>query len=96
LPTLGENFGHGIIEALGTGRPVIISDQTPWRGLQAAGVGWDVAIDESDQLLRALSAAVGLGQAEYDVMTERAWAFAKAHAADDATIAGYQRLFGFA
>jgi glycosyltransferase involved in cell wall biosynthesis len=94
LPTLGENFGHGIIEALGAGRPVIISDQTPWRGLEAAGVGWDVAIDQTDHFIRAISSAVRLGQAEYDQMTDRAWSFAKAHVADDAVIAGYRRMFG--
>ena len=31
LPTLGENFGHVIIESLSSGTPVLISDQTPWK-----------------------------------------------------------------
>lgn len=31
LPTLGENFGHVIIEALSAGLPVIISDKTLWK-----------------------------------------------------------------
>lgn len=31
LPTLGENFGHVIMESLAVGTPVLISDQTPWR-----------------------------------------------------------------
>jgi hypothetical protein len=35
-----------------------------------------------------------MGQAEYDVMAERAWSYAKAHVADEAVIAGYRRLFG--
>ena len=35
LPTGGENFGHAIFEALSCGVPVLISDQTPWRGLEA-------------------------------------------------------------
>lgn len=30
FPTLGENFGHVIIECLQSGTPVIVSDQTPW------------------------------------------------------------------
>jgi len=30
LPTHGENFGHAIFEALTFGKPVIISDETPW------------------------------------------------------------------
>jgi glycosyltransferase involved in cell wall biosynthesis len=40
LPTLGENFGHVIIEALGAGTPALISDQTPWQDFAAAGCGW--------------------------------------------------------
>lgn len=30
LPTLGENFGHVIIESLFAGTPVILSNNTPW------------------------------------------------------------------
>ena len=31
FPTLGENFGHVIYEALSVGTAVIVSDQTPWK-----------------------------------------------------------------
>jgi glycosyltransferase involved in cell wall biosynthesis len=30
FPTLGENFGHVIFEAMISGTPVFVSDQTPW------------------------------------------------------------------
>src|ERR1019366_6035225 len=40
FPTLGENFGHVICEALLAGCPVLISDQTPWRDLEKRGAGW--------------------------------------------------------
>lgn len=46
LPTLGENFGHAIIEALSAGTPVLISDQTPWRNLETAGCGWAEPLDD--------------------------------------------------
>jgi glycosyltransferase involved in cell wall biosynthesis len=94
LPTLGENYGHGIIEALGAGRPVIISDQTPWRGLEAAGVGWDVPVNDCQALVEAILAAARLDQAGYDAMSSNAWSYAKAHATDPATIEGYKRLLG--
>lgn len=42
LPTKGENFGHAIVEALSAGRPVLISDQTPWIGLARHKAGWDL------------------------------------------------------
>ena len=37
LPTTGENFGHAIFEALSAGRPVLISDRTPWHQLKSVG-----------------------------------------------------------
>ena len=40
LPTLGENFGHVIIEALGTGTPALISDRTPWQNIAEEECGW--------------------------------------------------------
>lgn len=40
FPTLGENFGHVIFEALAAGVPVLVSDQTPWQDLDARGSGW--------------------------------------------------------
>ncbi|MBL7810742.1 MAG: glycosyltransferase family 4 protein [Bacteroidetes bacterium] len=42
LPTLGENFGHAIAEALQSGLPCIIGDNTPWKNLGSAGAGYDI------------------------------------------------------
>jgi glycosyltransferase involved in cell wall biosynthesis len=39
LPSRGENYGHAIAEALSNGIPVIISDQTPWKNLEAEFAG---------------------------------------------------------
>jgi glycosyltransferase involved in cell wall biosynthesis len=65
LPTLGENFGHAILEALAAGRPALISDRTPWRDLEARGSGWDLPLD--DKLwLATLQRLVDMGQDEYN------------------------------
>jgi glycosyltransferase involved in cell wall biosynthesis len=45
FPTLGENFGHVIAEALSVGLPILISDKTPWRDLLSKGIGWDLALN---------------------------------------------------
>ena len=37
MPTSGENFGHSIVEAMLLGKPVIISDQTPWTDVNSNG-----------------------------------------------------------
>ncbi len=40
LPTLGENFGHVVLEALAAGTPVIVGRDTPWHQIETAGAGW--------------------------------------------------------
>jgi glycosyltransferase involved in cell wall biosynthesis len=54
LPTRGENFGQVIYEALSIGRPVIISDQTPWINLESVKAGFDVDITSETGLDHAL------------------------------------------
>ena len=56
LPTAGENFGHAIFEALACGVPALISDQTPWRGLQGAQAGWDLPLADNAAFAAALDA----------------------------------------
>ncbi|MBP9727404.1 MAG: glycosyltransferase [Gammaproteobacteria bacterium] len=46
FPTLGENYGHVIAESLSVGTPVLLSDQTPWRNLEADGLGWDLPLHQ--------------------------------------------------
>lgn len=59
LPTRGENFGHSIFEALAAGRPVLISDQTPWRGLAAEKAGWDLDLSSPDVFVERIEEAAG-------------------------------------
>lgn len=39
FPTMSENYGHVIAEALFSGVPVLISDQTPWTDVNKNGAG---------------------------------------------------------
>jgi len=77
LPTKGENFGHAIYEALAAGRPVLISDQTPWRGLNEAQAGWDLPLQQPALFTEVLQLAVAFNQPEYDAWSQGAWQFAK-------------------
>ena len=45
MPTMHENYGHSIIESWGFGRPVLLSDRTPWRDLQEKGLGHCTPLD---------------------------------------------------
>jgi glycosyltransferase involved in cell wall biosynthesis len=66
LPTRGENFGHAIFESLALGRPVLISDQTPWRGLSAVQAGWDLSLEKPELFRQAMEVAAGFDQEEYN------------------------------
>lgn len=48
LPTLHENYGHVIIEALSYGLPVIISNNTPWKNLEKSRAGFDLKLNQNN------------------------------------------------
>jgi glycosyltransferase involved in cell wall biosynthesis len=76
LPTLGENFGHIVVEAWAAGCPVLISDRTPWRGLADAGAGWDVPLDHA-RWVDVLERSAALDDAELRRMRHSAVARAR-------------------
>ncbi|MCR4946057.1 MAG: glycosyltransferase, partial [Lachnospiraceae bacterium] len=49
FPTMGENFGHVISEALCAGCPVITSDRTPWNDLSEHGVGFSLSLPNAEE-----------------------------------------------
>lgn len=65
LPTQGENFGHAIFEAMCYGRPVLISDQTPWRNLAAKKAGWDLPLNNPAACSEKIEVIAGMNQAEW-------------------------------
>lgn len=52
FPTLGENFGHVISEAMSAGCIPVISDTTPWLDIEEKQAGWVIPLfchkDETD------------------------------------------------
>lgn len=44
LPSFSENFGHAISDAVLSGLPLLISNNTPWRNLENMGVGFDLPL----------------------------------------------------
>jgi glycosyltransferase involved in cell wall biosynthesis len=76
LPTLGENFGHAIFEALLAGKPVLISDKTPWLQLQQKKAGHDLSLEPA-AFDRALRFYAAMDQPEYDEWSGSAMDYAK-------------------
>lgn len=66
LPTQGENFGHAIFEAFGAARPVLISDQTPWRTLQEKKAGADIGLQHPEKWIAEMEKFIQMEQHEFD------------------------------
>ena len=94
LPTHGENFGNAIFEALTSGKPVIISDETPWRNLEKKKIGWDISLKNPDQFSAAIQYACKMEQEEYNQWCSQAYQFAKHYVQESNIKAKYLNLFG--
>ncbi len=93
LPTEGENFGHAIYEAFSCGRPVLISDQTPWKNLESQEVGWDIPLYAPGLFVNGLSQAIAFDQQTFNTWSSRAASYAAAYAAKSNVKEDYLKLF---
>lgn len=82
LPTLGENFGHVFIEALAAGCPLIVSNRTPWKNLEAKRIGWDIPLEEPQQWIQIINDCIDLDNKRYSELSSNARRFAVQWLAD--------------
>ncbi|AHM58652.1 glycosyl transferase family protein [Flammeovirgaceae bacterium 311] len=93
LPSLGENFGHIIVEALTSATPVLISDRTPWTGLEQKGVGWDISLNKPTDYSKIIEQLAQMDQQEYNLLSKSAYSFARGIHTNPDALQHYQRLF---
>jgi len=93
LPTLGENFGHSIIEALSAGLPVVISDRTPWKNLKSEGVGVDLPLEDELEFVRQLEYFQAMGEREMENVRSACQRYAAAWQVKHANPSEYRKMF---
>jgi glycosyltransferase involved in cell wall biosynthesis len=81
------------MESLLAGTPVLIADTTPWRGLEQAGVGWDLPLDNEQQFADKIHDAAKFSNEVYRLWRKQAHIYARERAADPEIIASNRRLF---
>lgn len=72
FPTLGENFGHVILEALSAGCPVLLSDQTPWKDLEKVNAGWSFPLESQEKFNLVLQHCTEMDASECNEYTDGA------------------------
>lgn len=93
LLTFNENFGHSIIESMAAGCPVLLSEHTPWRNLEALKAGWDVPLASEAAQLNALMKAIDMEQPEFNIWSRSAMEFAKGITRNKEVLEQNRKLF---
>ena len=91
LLSKGENFGHAIYESLAVGRPVILSDKTPWTFSTPAGATFSDADDA--KLIAHLHTLYNEEQQAWNMRAQAALAYAQDYAAQQDLETAYLHLF---
>ena len=86
LPTHGENFGHSIVEALSAGKPIIISNSTPWRDLRMQNIGWDIPLENEGQFRKVIEYSATMNNLQYQRMVDAVERYMDAKAINDESI----------
>nr|WP_276580321.1 glycosyltransferase [Lacticaseibacillus parakribbianus] len=75
FPTLGENYGHVIHEALAAGCPCLISDKTPWRDLEAWHAGFTIGLQDYATYAKRLDWFADMKPSQFKIYVRGAFDF---------------------
>ena len=93
LPTLSENYGHAILEALSAGCLVLVSDQTPWSDINSINAGWAIPLNRPEEFRIVLQQATAMSQEQFRIMSENAVELARTRLQNTADVVAMRRLF---
>ena len=95
LPTMGENYGHVIFEALSVGCIPIISDQTPWGIIAQKNAGFVLPLsDGMSDFAKAVDQLEEMGIQQRELMARRAVQIAEEKVEQSKIETGYRIIFG--
>jgi glycosyltransferase involved in cell wall biosynthesis len=93
FPTRGENYGHVIHEALNSGLPVLLSDQTPWDDVVERSVGWTYSLYDVENFARTIDEISEWDSERLAQMRTRATSFAKEKATNNEVLHANRQIF---
>ena len=93
FPTLSENYGHVIVEALSAACPILISDQTPWTDINNFGGGYAISLNNKELFKEKIMDIANLNNEEYYMLRIRAKNYIKSKYSLEDLKKKYSRLF---
>jgi len=77
MPSIGENFGHSLLESMMAGTPIITSKNTPWINLENQNIGWDIDLKNVEKFINIIENCALISQEKYNQLSENCFNFAK-------------------
>lgn len=93
FPTLSENYGHVIYEALASGTIPVISDQTPWLDLDIHQAGFVIPLNDKQEFIKKLEYLSNLNQTDFNMIRKSAHQYAKEKYENSMKNSGYVTMF---
>lgn len=93
FPTLGENFGHVVFEALAAGCIPVISDQTPWTDLEDNKCGYIIPLSSEERYRETLEMLCEMSNPNFAMLRENAHSYALKKYSESIKNTGYRRIF---
>jgi glycosyltransferase involved in cell wall biosynthesis len=93
MPSVGENFGHSIIESLSAGCPVLIGNNTPWQNLETEGIGFEFPLSEKQKFTDAVKFFLNADSETLNGMSKKAYQFAGKVMNDSEILTKTKKLF---
>jgi glycosyltransferase involved in cell wall biosynthesis len=76
LPSLGENFGHVVTEALSASCPVIVSNQTNWNAIEERSAGYVLPLETAEVWINKMNELVLMDEERHAILRAGAKQFA--------------------
>jgi len=93
LPSSSEAYGQSMAEAMLARTPVLISDQTPWTGINQANAGFALPLGDKKAFAAAVQKLADMGAEEYGGLSENAFCYIKNEIDTDKILSQYLDLF---
>lgn len=93
FPTLGENFGHVISEALSAGTIPVLSDTTPWNDLEEKESGYVTNLSDTERFVAILENLCDMSNDELKTLSQNARKYYENKYENEIKNSGYITMF---
>ncbi len=92
LPSLGENFGHVIPEALSQGTAVLTSNNVPWKIMEDNNCGWCLPLNDTNNFIEIIVKLSKYTKIQFEELRRKCIDFSVKNFINDNEIEAYKRL----